>query len=49
MNDDTSIIKKVTSETFASITGPLKAEAKKMEMKESDVVNLVHKAIKAAQ
>ena len=38
----TLIMKKVTSETFANITRPLKEEAKRVGFKESDVVRLVH-------
>ena len=38
---DTLLVKKVTSETFASITKPLKDAPKKI--KESEVVDLIHK------
>ena len=36
------LMKKVTAETFASITKPLKEEAKKSGMKESDVEGIIH-------
>ncbi|MEK6874469.1 MAG: hypothetical protein AABX52_01830 [Nanoarchaeota archaeon] len=39
-------MKKVTSETFANITRPLKEEAKRVGLKESEVNNLVHKTRK---
>ena len=43
LEDDTLIMKRVTSETFANITKPLKEEAKKSRLKESDVNSIVHK------
>ncbi len=43
LEDDSLIIKKVTSETFANITKPLKEEAKKSEFRESDVIRIIHK------
>lgn len=46
LEDDTLIMKKVTSETFANITRPLKEEAKKVGFKESEVSGLVRKARK---
>ena len=46
LEDDTLIMKKVTSETFAHITHPLKKEARRIGWKESDVDRLVHKAKK---
>lgn len=41
LEKDTVLMKKVTAETFASITKPLR-EAKK-KIKEEDIVSLVHK------
>ena len=43
LEDDTLIMKKVTSETFAEITRPLKEEAKRGGFKESDVNDIIHK------
>ena len=43
LENETLIMKKVTSETFASITRPLKEEAKRTGFKESEISNLVHK------
>jgi len=43
LENDTLIMKRITSETFASITRPLKEEAKKSGLKESEVNNIVHK------
>jgi len=43
LKDDTLTMRKVTSETFAHITKPLKDEAKKSGFKESDVNEIVHK------
>lgn len=41
--DETLLIKKVTEQTFAQITRPLKLAAKKAGMKEKDAPNLVHR------
>ena len=41
--DETLLIKKVTEQTFAQITRPLKLVAKKAGMKEKDVPDLVHR------
>ena len=46
LEDDTLIMKRVTSETFANITKPLKKEAKKSGLKESEINNIVHKSRK---
>lgn len=43
LEDNTLIMKKVTLETFASITRPLKEAAKKAGLKESQVNDIVHK------
>ncbi len=42
LEHDALIIKKVTSETFANITRPLKEAAKKSELKETDVNRIIH-------
>ena len=41
--DDSLLIKKVNMRTFAEITKPLKEAAKKAGMKESDVVEMIHR------
>lgn len=41
--DDTLLIKKVTSQTFREITKPLKEAAKKAGLKESDVSGIIKK------
>ena len=41
--DDTLIMKKVTQQTFAQITRPLKIAAKKAGMKEKDVPDMIHR------
>lgn len=41
--DDILLIKKVTEQSFAQITRPLKIAAKKAGMKESDVLDIVHR------
>ncbi len=46
LEDETLIMKKVTSETFANITKPLKEEARKAGLKEEEAVGLVHRARK---
>ena len=43
LEDGTLLVKKVTMQTFAGITKPLKEEAKKSGMKESDVEGIVHR------
>ena len=43
LQDNSLLMKKVTSETFANITKPLKEEAKRIGFKESEVNNIVHK------
>ncbi len=43
LQDKSLLMKKVTSETFASITKPLKEEAKKSGLKESEVSDIIHK------
>ncbi len=42
LEDDSIIIKKVTSETFANITRPLKEAAKKSGLRETDVDRIIH-------
>jgi len=46
LEDDTLIMKKVTSKSFREITKPLKEAAKNIGLKESDVEGLVHRARK---
>ncbi len=46
LTNDTLIIKKVTTQSFAEVTKPLKDAAKKSGLKEEDIVDLVHKARK---
>lgn len=41
--DDTLLIKKVSIKTFAEITKPLKEAAKKANLQEKDVVDLIHR------
>lgn len=41
--DDTLLIKKVTEQSFAQITRPLKIAAKKAGMKEKDVPGMIHR------
>jgi len=43
LQDGSLVVKKVNMETFAQITKPLKQEAKKNGLKESDVSNIIHK------
>ncbi len=43
MSDDSLLIKRVTMQTFAEITKPLKEAAKKSGLKESDVNDMIHK------
>lgn len=47
LQDDSLIVKKVNTETFAQITKPLKQEAKKMGLKEEEVNDLIHRFRKA--
>ena len=46
LEDDTLIMKKVTSSSFAKITKPLKEAAKKAGLKERDVNRIIHRARK---
>ena len=41
--DDTLLMKKVSAQTFAQITRPLKLAAKKAGMKEKDVPDMIHR------
>lgn len=41
--DDTLLMKKVTEQSFAQITRPLKLAAKKAGMKEKDVPAIIHR------
>ena len=41
--DDTLLMKKVTKQSFAQITRPLKIAAKKAGMKEKEVPDIVHR------
>ena len=43
LHDDSLLVKKVTTQTFAEITRPLKEEAKKSGFKESDVEGVIHR------
>lgn len=43
LSSDALVVKKVSSQTFAEITAPLKAEMKKSGMKEGDVPALISK------
>lgn len=42
-DNDTLLIKKVTEQSFAEITKPLKIAAKKAGMKEKDVPAMIHR------
>lgn len=44
--EDTLLIKRVSTKTFAEITKPLKEAAKKAGLKEEDIVDLVHRSRK---
>ncbi|MBU0930344.1 MAG: AbrB/MazE/SpoVT family DNA-binding domain-containing protein [Nanoarchaeota archaeon] len=46
LTNDSLLIKKVTTQSFEEITRPLKKAAKKSGLKESDVVDIVHRARK---
>jgi AbrB family looped-hinge helix DNA binding protein len=41
--DDTLVMKKVTTKTFAEVTKPLKEAVKKAGLKEEDVPNMIHR------
>ncbi len=43
LEDDTLMIKKVSSKTFAQITKPLKAAAKKAGLREKDVPDMLQR------
>lgn len=43
LEDNTLLVKKVTKMSFAEITKPLKEAAKKAELKESDVPEVIHR------
>ena len=43
LQNESLLVKKVTMQTFAEITNPLKKEAKRVGFKESEVEDLVHK------
>jgi len=43
LEDETLLIKKITSKTFAEITKPLKEAASKANMKESDASEIVQR------
>ncbi len=43
LTDDSLLMKKVSMETFAEITAPLKEAMKKSGLKESDVPEIIHR------
>ncbi len=43
LSDDSLLVKKVSTESFAEITKPLREAAKKAGMKESDVPGIIHR------
>ena len=43
LQDENLLVKKVTTQSFAEITKPLREEAKRAGLKESDVDNIIHK------
>ena len=43
LQDDSLLVKKVTMQTFAEVTKPLKEEAKKVGFKESEVDTIIQK------
>lgn len=47
--DDTLMIKKVTEQTFAEITKPLKAAAKSAGLNEKDVPDMIHRFRRTAK
>ena len=46
LSDDTLLVKKVTTASFAEITKPLKEAVKKSGFKENEIVGIVHRARK---
>lgn len=42
-SEDTLLVKKVTTQTFAEITKPLKEAAKRAGLRESDVPEIIHR------
>lgn len=46
LSDDSLLMKKVSMQSFEEITRPLREAAKKAGLKESDVVDMVHRARK---
>lgn len=44
LQNESLLVKKVTAQTFAEITKPLKEEAKKTGFKEADINSIVHAA-----
>ncbi len=46
LQEDSLLVKKVNTQTFAEITKPLKEEAKKVGLLESEINNLIHKVRK---
>lgn len=44
--DNTLLVKKITSQTFAQITQPFKEAARKAGLKESDLAGIVHRVRK---
>lgn len=49
LEEDTLLIKKITTKTFAEITKPLKDAANKANMKESDVPEIIQRFRKKKQ
>lgn len=47
VEDDTLLMKKVTTKTFAEITKPLKEAARKAGMREEDVPAIIHRLRKS--
>lgn len=47
VEDDTLLMKKVTTKTFAEITKPLKEAARKAGMREEDVPAMIHRLRKS--
>lgn len=43
LEDDTLLIKKVTTQTFSNLTKPLREAAKKAGMREEDVPDMIHR------
>jgi AbrB family looped-hinge helix DNA binding protein len=43
LKDDSLLVRKANTQTFAEITKPLKDAARKSGLKESDVVDLIHR------